>query len=147
MREMNAGHDLLTPESVACNVETQDSLKGRGMTAHSYSSSAASGNRELINSCSSWLLEAVSSHLHVALSPAPYWHEAPRVLTPQPQTLDPFGHGREVIVLWVKTDEALHRSPSPDPCHLPSDLDTCTFRVDCCWFLVLPRINRPFPPK
>lgn len=47
MCEMNAGHDLLTPQSVAYNMETQDSLKGRVITAHSYSSSAASENREL----------------------------------------------------------------------------------------------------
>lgn len=43
MCEMNAGHDLLTPESAAYNMETQDSLKGRVIAAHSYSSSAASG--------------------------------------------------------------------------------------------------------
>lgn len=43
MCEMNAGHDLLTPESVACNMEPRDSLKGRVITAHSYSSAAASG--------------------------------------------------------------------------------------------------------
>lgn len=43
MCEMNAGHDFITPESVACNTETGDSLKGRVITAHSYSSSAASG--------------------------------------------------------------------------------------------------------
>lgn len=47
MCEMNAGHDLLTSESVAYNMETQDSLKGRVIAAHSYSSPAASGNREL----------------------------------------------------------------------------------------------------
>lgn len=47
MCEMNAGHDLLASESVAYNMETQDSLKGRVIAAHSYSSSAASGNREL----------------------------------------------------------------------------------------------------
>lgn len=33
MCEMNAGHDLLTPESVACNVETQTRLKGTAITA------------------------------------------------------------------------------------------------------------------
>lgn len=43
MCEMNTVHDLLTPESVACNVKTQDSLKGRVITAHSYSSSLSLG--------------------------------------------------------------------------------------------------------
>ena len=49
MWEMNTVHDLLTPESVAYNVETQDSLKGRVIAAHSYSSSAASGTQEQVH--------------------------------------------------------------------------------------------------
>lgn len=78
MCEMNAGHDLLTPESVACNVETQDGLKGRVITAHTIHLRLPLRTvRELINSCRGWLLgEAVSSHLCVALfSVVSHWHE------------------------------------------------------------------------
>lgn len=68
MCEMNAGHDLLTPESVACNVETQTRLKGTAITAFAIHLRLPREYCELIDSCHSWLLgEAVASHLPVAL--------------------------------------------------------------------------------
>lgn len=146
MCEMNAGHDLLTPESVACNVETQDSLKGRVITAHSYLSSAASGNREPINSCSSCLLEAVNSHLQVALlSLALMAWGSPNPHSPPSNPGPPLAWVKnQVIIFWVKTDEVLCRARAPRPLALLSDLETCTFRVDC-WLVVLPMSKLPFP--
>lgn len=139
MCEMNAGHDLLTPEGVACNLETQDSLKGRAITAHSYSSSAASGDCELINSCSDWLPDAVSSHLYVSLS-------SQGSFTFCPQHLDPSWQSRVLgpSVFWINTDEVWHCSSSPNCCYMPSDLEICIFRADC-WLAVLPRTYLPFP--